>query len=81
VTPPRIWCRPQSTTHWSAASAARFSNDSSTFPPVRCSAKSTMVVVPPNAAATVPDSNVSEETVVPVSSCMCTCASTAPGTT
>ena len=54
---------------------------SCTFSPVRCTAKSTIVVTPPHAAAIVPVSNVSEASVPPKGSSMCVCTSTPPGTT
>jgi len=44
-------------------------------------AKSTIVVVPPHAAARVPVSNVSAANVPPNGISMCVCASTPPGTT
>src|SRR5690606_32241909 len=49
--------------------------------PVRWTAKSTIVVVPPQAAARVPVSNVSDAFVPPNGSSMCVWQSTAPGIT
>src|SRR5688572_11895192 len=54
---------------------------SCTTSPVRCTAKSMIVVVPPNAAALVPVSNVSEANVPPNGSCMWVCTSMPPGMT
>ena len=54
---------------------------SCTFSPVRCTAKSTIVVTPPHAAAMVPVSNVSDAAVPPNGSSMWVCTSTPPGTT
>ena len=54
---------------------------SCTLPPVFCTAKSTMVVMPPHAAAVVPVSNVSEASVPPNGISMCVWTSTPPGTT
>ena len=48
---------------------------------VRCTAKSMIVVVPPQAAARVPVSNVSEAQVPPNGSSMWVCASMPPGMT
>ena len=45
----------------------------------RCTAKSMIVVVPPQAAARVPVSKVSDANVPPNGSSMCVCASTPPG--
>ena len=44
-------------------------------------AKSTMVVVPPNAAAMVPDSKSSADVVPPKGMSMCVCTSMPPGST
>src|SRR3954453_19563237 len=49
--------------------------------PFDWTAKSMIVVVPPNAAARVPVSKVSEAAVPPNGSSMCVCASMPPGTT
>src|ERR1700677_5066736 len=49
--------------------------------PLACTAKSTMVVVPPHAAARVPVSNVSAENVPPNGISMCVCTSIPPGST
>jgi hypothetical protein len=49
--------------------------------PIDCTAKSTIVVVPPQAAARVPVSKVSDANVPPNGSSMCVCASTPPGIT
>ncbi len=46
-----------------------------------CTAKSTMVVVPPNAAARVPVSKSSDAKVPPNGSSMCVCTSMPPGIT
>src|SRR4051794_26100112 len=54
---------------------------SCTEPPVFCTAKSTVVVMPPHAAAIVPVSNVSLDSVPPKGISMCVCTSTPPGTT
>ena len=49
--------------------------------PLAWTAKSTIVVVPPQAAARVPVSNVSAENVPPNGISMCVCASMPPGST
>ena len=49
--------------------------------PLAWTAKSMMVVVPPQAAALVPVSNVSTEKVPPNGISMCVCASIPPGIT
>ena len=49
--------------------------------PLACTAKSMMVVVPPQAAATVPVEKVSAENVPPNGISMCVCASMPPGIT
>src|SRR4051794_2092162 len=54
---------------------------SCTLPPVFCTAKSTIVVMPPHAAATVPVSNVSLDSVPPNGISMWVWTSTPPGTT
>ena len=64
-----------------SAFACQAARPSCTTSPVRCTAKSMIVVVPPQAAARVPVSNVSDATVPPNGSSMCVCASTPPGTT
>src|SRR5215217_7907124 len=56
-------------------------NASCTLPPVFCTAKSTIVVMPPHAAAIVPVSNVSHDWVPPKGISMWVCTSTPPGTT
>ena len=64
-----------------SALACQASSPSITRSPVRCTAKSMMVVVPPQAAARVPVSNVSEAFVPPNGSSMCVWTSTPPGST
>src|SRR6266496_3743361 len=64
-----------------SALACQAARPSCTISPVRCTAKSTMVVVPPQAAARVPVSKVSEAAVPPNGSCMWVCTSIPPGTT
>ena len=64
-----------------SASASRLSRHSLTFSPWLCVAKSTMVVVPPQAAARVPVSKVSDANVPPNGSSMWVWTSTPPGTT
>src|SRR5918993_4360414 len=54
---------------------------SCTLAPGFCAAKSTIVVMPPHAAAMVPVSNVSLDSVPPKGISMCVCTSTPPGTT
>src|SRR5215213_9091160 len=54
---------------------------SCTEPPVFCTAKSTIVVMPPHAAAIVPVSNVSLDSVPPNGISMWVCTSTPPCTT
>ncbi len=49
--------------------------------PLACTAKSMMVVVPPQAAAVVPVAKVSAENVPPNGISMCVCASMPPGIT
>ena len=49
--------------------------------PLAWTAKSMMVVVPPQAAARVPVSNVSTENVPPNGISMCVCTSMPPGST
>ncbi len=64
-----------------SALAIQRSSRCRTSSPVACTAKSMMVVVPPHAAALVPDSKSSEATVPPKGSSMWVWASTPPGTT
>src|SRR5918998_87589 len=67
--------------HSPSALACQAARPSCTTSPVRCTAKSMIVVVPPHAAARVPVSNVSDANVPPNGSSMCVCASTPPGIT
>ena len=64
-----------------SALACQAASPSWTFSPVRCTAKSMIVVVPPKAAALVPVSKVSEANVPPNGSSMWVCASMPPGMT
>ena len=64
-----------------SALAIQASRHSRTFSPYFCTAKSKMVVVPPQAAALVPVSKVSEANVPPKGSSMWVWTSTPPGTT
>src|SRR5688572_25052573 len=64
-----------------AAFSCHAARPSWTRSPVRWTAKSTIVVVPPHAAARVPVSKVSEANVPPNGSSMCVCTSIPPGTT
>ena len=64
-----------------SALACQAARPSCTTSPVRCTAKSMIVVVPPNAAARVPVSNVSVANVPPNGSSMWVCASMPPGMT
>ena len=67
--------------HCPSALACHASRLSRTFSPVFWTAKSTMVVVPPQAAARVPISKVSEAKVPPKGSSMWVWQSMPPGTT
>src|SRR5215467_739530 len=67
--------------HCPSAFWCHAASPSCTTSPVRCTAKSMIVVVPPNAAARVPVSNVSLANVPPNGSSMWVCASTPPGIT
>ena len=60
-----------------SALACQAASPSCTTSPVRCTAKSMIVVVPPNAAARVPVSKVSLANVPPNGSSMWVCASIA----
>src|SRR5690349_19599504 len=64
-----------------AAFSCQAASPSSTRSPYFCTAKSMIEVVPPQAAARVPVSKVSEALVPPKGSSMCVCASTPPGIT
>ena len=64
-----------------SALANQSSRQARTSSPVRCTAKSIIVVVPPQAAALVPVSNVSEAKVPPNGSSIWVCTSMPPGTT
>jgi len=61
--------------------ACQAARPSWTTSPVRWTAKSTMVVTPPHAAAVLPDSNVSDAAVPPNGSSMWVCTSIPPGMT
>ena len=67
--------------HWPSALACQASRPSRSDPPTDWMAKSTMVVVPPQAAARVPVSKVSAATVPPNGISMWVCPSTPPGIT
>src|SRR3954452_7618106 len=67
--------------HRPAAFSCHAASPSCTRSPNRWTAKSTIVVVPPHAAAAVPVSNVSDANVPPNGSSMWVCTSTPPGTT
>src|SRR5487761_276224 len=64
-----------------SAFACHLSSVDSSELPLACTAKSMIVVVPPQAAARVPVSNVSAENVPPHGISMCVCASMPPGST
>src|SRR5487761_919069 len=64
-----------------SAFACHLSSVDSSELPLACTAKSMIVVVPPQAAARVPVSNVSAENVPPNGISMCVCASMPPGST
>ncbi len=64
-----------------SALACQLSRPSRSERPTDCTAKSTIVVVPPQAAARVPVSKESEAAVPPKGSSMWVCASTPPGMT
>src|ERR1700722_10811751 len=64
-----------------SALACHLSSVASSEVPLAWTAKSMMVVVPPQAAARVPVSNVSTEKVPPNGISMCVCASIPPGST
>src|SRR5712691_11465479 len=64
-----------------SAFSCHLSSVASSEVPLACSAKSTIVVVPPNAAAVVPVSNVSAEDVPPNGISMCVWTSIPPGST
>jgi hypothetical protein len=64
-----------------SAFACQASSPSRSEPPTCWIAKSTIVVVPPHAAARVPVSNVSDAVVPPKGISMWVCPSTPPGTT
>ena len=64
-----------------SAFACQAASPSCTTSPVRWTAKSTIVVTPPQAAARVPVSNVSEAAVPPNGSSMWVCTSMPPGMT
>src|SRR5512133_2450347 len=68
---------------WQLPSAllCQAASPSCTTSPVRCTAKSMIVVVPPQAAARVPVSNVSDAAVPPNGNSMWVCTSIPPGTT
>ena len=67
--------------HSPSALAIHFSNPSMADSPLVCTAKSTIVVVPPQAAARLPVSNVSAAKVPPKGSSMWVCTSMPPGIT
>ena len=67
--------------HSPSVFACQAASPSCTTSPVRCTAKSTIVVVPPIAAALVPVSNVSLADVPPNGISMCVWASIPPGIT
>ena len=67
--------------HLPSALRCHSARPSCTFSPVRWTAKSTIVVTPPHAAAIVPVSNVSEANVPPKGSSMWVWTSMPPGTT
>src|SRR6202161_2717751 len=67
--------------HLPPAFSCHLSRVASRLVPLACTAKSMMVVVPPQAAALVPVSNVSTEEVPPNGISMCVCASMPPGST
>src|SRR6266566_4269306 len=64
-----------------SALACHAASPSCTTSPVRWTAKSTIVVTPPHAAARVPVSKVSDAAVPPNGSSMCVCTSIPPGMT
>src|SRR6266702_4187476 len=67
--------------HWPSAFACHVSRPSRSDLPTDWTAKSTIVVVPPQAAARDPVSKVSDAAVPPKGSSMCVCVSTPPGMT
>src|SRR6266481_436556 len=68
-------------TQWPSAFSCHLSSVASSEVPLAWTAKSTMVVVPPQAAARVPVSNVSTENVPPNGISMWVCTSIPPGRT
>ena len=64
-----------------SAFSCHLSRVASRLVPFACTAKSTIVVVPPSAAALVPVSKVSTENVPPNGISMCVCPSIPPGIT